>query len=262
MRLIDSHCHPQLSDYDGDRAEMLERAFAAEIGMVAIGTTLIDSLAGIRLAEEYQDRPMWVAVGVHPTDDDSGEFRIADLEALVHHPQVVAIGETGLDFFHLKPEDSPQEQIDLFEQQIILAQQSALPLVIHCRDRNGAFEAYDEVLRLLVRHQVDRFVMHCYSGNWEYAEKFLELGGLLSFTGIATFPKSEEMQEVIERVPEDRFMIETDAPFLAPVPHRGKRNEPLYVELVAEKIAEIRGISVDDIARLATENTQRFFQLP
>lgn len=262
MRLIDTHCHPQMADYDGDRAEMLERAMTADIGMIAIGTTLVDSLAGIRLAETYEDQPVYTAVGVHPTDDVLDDFRSSDLEALVKHPKVVAIGETGLDYFHLKPEDDPQDQMDIFEQQMIIAQQADLPMVIHCRDRVGVYDAYDDVLAALTRQQMKRFVMHCYSGTEEYAEKFLELGGMLSFTGIATFPKSDTMRQVILHTPLDRMMIETDAPFLAPVPFRGKRNEPLYVEEVAKKVAEIKGISVDDIAKVTTQNAITFFRLP
>ncbi len=261
MKLIDTHCHPQMGDYDGERTEMIKRSLDANIGMIAIGTTMADSLAGIRLAEEYPDQPMYAAVGIHPTDEDIGDVRITDLALLADHPKVVAIGETGLDYFHLKPEDNPQEQIDLFEQQIILAQQAALPLVVHCRDHNGTYTAYDDVLTLLLKHQVKKFVMHCFSGTWEYATKFLELGGMLSFTGIVTFPKSEIMQEVAKNTPLDRIMIETDAPFLAPIPYRGQRNEPLYVAEVAKKIAELRDMTEEDFGSQVTENAQQFFQI-
>ena len=261
LRLIDTHCHPQMADYDGERMEMIQRSLDAGIGMIAIGTTLADSLAGLRLAEDYPDQPVYAAVGIHPTDEDIGEVRVTDLAVLADHPKVVAIGETGLDYFHLKVDDDPQLQIDVFEQQIVLAQQAALPLIIHCRDQAGVFRAYDDVLATLVRHQVKRFVMHCFSGDWNYAQKFLELGGMLSFTGIVTFPKSEFMHEVARNVPLERMMIETDAPFLTPVPHRGKRNEPAYVEEVAKKIAELRGVSVEEIAMATTKNAVEFFQL-
>lgn len=261
MKLIDTHCHPQMGDYDGERSAMIKRSLDAEIGIIAIGTTMADSLAGIRLAEEYPDKAIYAAVGIHPTDDDIGDVRITDLALLADHPKVVAIGETGLDYFHLKPEDNPQEQIDLFEQQIILAQQAALPLIIHCRDHNDVYTAYDDVLMLLARHQVKKFVMHCFSGTWEYAEKFLALGGMLSFTGIITFPKSETMQEVVRKIPLERMMIETDAPFLAPIPYRGKRNEPSYVVEVAKKIAELRDMTVEEIAEATTANAEEFFGL-
>ncbi|MEK7537579.1 MAG: TatD family hydrolase [Patescibacteria group bacterium] len=261
MKLIDTHCHPQMADYDNDRAEVIQRSLGSDIGLIAIGTTLADSLAGIRLAEEYADDPVYAAVGIHPTDDDIDDARVSDLEALLTQPKVVAIGETGLDYFHRKSGDDQQLQADLFEQQILLAQRANLPLIVHCRDRNGMFGAYDNVLTLLRRHQVSRFVMHCYSGDWAHADKFLELGGYLSFTGIITFPKSDMMQDVIKKTPLDRLMVETDAPFLAPVPHRGERNEPAYVESVAKSIADRRGVAIADIADATTENAISFFEL-
>ncbi len=261
MRLIDTHCHPQLSDYDGDRTEVVQRALDKEIGLIAIGTTLTDSLAGIRLAEKYPDQPVYAAVGIHPTDEDLEDVRITDLEALLTSKKVVAIGETGLDYFHIKPDEDPQVQIDVFEQQIIIAAEHGLPLIIHCRDKNGVYDAYDETLKILIRHRVSNFVMHCFSGTWEYAEKFLALGGMLSFTGIVTFPKSDTMQDVVKRIPLDRMMIETDAPFLAPVPYRGKRCEPVYVEEVAKKISELRGVTENDIALATTHNAINFFGL-
>ena len=262
MRLIDTHCHPQMADYDGERSEMIRRSLNAGVGLIAIGTNLADSLAGIRLAEEYPNDPVYAAVGIHPTDEDSGDTHVTDLALLADHPKVVAIGETGLDYFHLKVDDNPQEQIDLFEQQIILAQQTTLPLSIHCRDHAGVFTAYDDVLKLLIKLQVTKFVMHCFSADWSYAEKFLELGGMISITGIVTFPKSEALQEVVKNMPLERMMLETDAPFLAPEPHRGKRNEPLFVTEVAKKVAELRGVSVKAIATATTANAISFFQLP
>lgn len=251
-----------MADYDGERSQMIQRSLDAGIGLIAIGTTLTDSLAGIRLAEDYPNQPVFAAAGIHPTDEDIEDVRIQDLTLLADHPKVVAIGETGLDYFHLKADEDPQLQMDVFEQQIILASESALPLIIHCRDHQGVFRAYDDVLTLLTKHQVKKFVMHCFSGNWEYAQKFLEMGGMLSFTGIVTFPKSEFMHEVAQNMPLDRMMIETDAPFLTPVPHRGKKNEPAYVEEVAKKIAELRVVTVEEIAAATTQNAQEFFQLP
>lgn len=261
LRLIDTHCHPQMEAYDGDRAEVIQRSLDSNIGLIAVGTTLADSLAGIRLAEEYADDPVYAAVGIHPTDDDIDNVRVSDLSALLTQPKVVAIGETGLDYFHLKSGDDRQLQADLFEQHILLAQRADLPLIVHCRDRNGVYEAYDNVLTILRRHQETRFVMHCFSGDWAHADKFLELGGYLSFTGIITFPKSDIMQEIVKKTPLDRLMAETDAPFLAPVPHRGERNEPAYVELVAKSIADQRGVATADVTDATTENAINFFDL-
>lgn len=261
-----------MADYDGERSEVIKRSLDAGIGMIAIGTTLADSQAGISLAEDYPNQPIYAAVGihpvrddvsngVHPTNDDSGDARVTDLALLADHPKVVAIGEIGLDYFHLKAEDNPQEQIDLFEQQIVLARQMALPLIIHCRDHTGVFTAYDDVLKLLIKHQATKFVMHCFSADWKYAEKFLELGGMISVTGIVTFPKSEALQEVVKKMPLGRLMVETDAPFLAPTPYRGKRNEPMYVEEVAKKIAELRGLSLAELSQSTTANAIEFFSI-
>lgn len=252
-----------MGDYDSDRTAVIQRSLHADVGMVCVGTTLTDSLAGVRLAEQYPDQPVWAAVGVHPTDGDLGEIRPARLASLLNSPKVVAVGECGLDFFRLAPDDEETRQLqaDVFEQHLLLAAQANKPLIIHTRDRNNVFDAYDRMLSILERHNRSRFVMHCYGGDWARAERFLVLGGYLSFTGIVTFPKSDLMQDVARRTPLDRMMIETDAPFLAPEPYRSKRNEPVYVELVAKKIAELRGLEFSEVAQITTSNTTTFFGL-
>jgi len=261
MRLIDSHAHPQLEQYNDDREATIQRALDADIGMVVIGTTVADSLAGVRLAEKYPDQPIYAAVGIHPTDSDLAEVHPVQLQALLVSEKIVAIGETGLDYFHVTEPEDQDLQADMFEQHILLAQERNLPLIVHCRDKDGVYEAYEHIATLLRRHQMKNFVMHCFSGRQEEANIFLELGGMISISGIVTFPKSEQMQEVVKNIPLDRLLIETDAPFLAPMPYRGKRNEPLYVEEVAKKIAELRGVSVEEIAKVTTENARRFFKL-
>lgn len=263
LKLIDSHTHPQLDDFSDDRDQVIQRSLNEGIGMVVVGTTLKDSVEAVRLAEQYTDQPIWAAVGVHPTDGDVGEVHPAQLASLLSHPKVVAIGETGLDFFRIDPDDTETRQLqaDAFEQHLLLAAQEDKPLMIHTRDRDGVYEAYEQMLTLLTRHQYQRFVMHCYSGTWELAERFIALGGYISFTGILTFPKSEMMQEVARRAPLDKIMIETDAPFLAPVPYRGKRNEPAYVQFVAEQLATLRGIAVEEASSATLVNTQRFLNI-
>jgi TatD DNase family protein len=272
MKLIDTHCHPQMAAYDGDRAAMIQRTLDNDIGLIAMGTNLLDSVAGVRLAEQYPDKRVYAAIGVHPTDEDLENLSLKHLESLIkggpsgagsgYAGKVVGIGETGLDYFKLKDADEQDLQADVFEQHIILSQSSNLPLIVHCRDKGGIYEAYDHVYKLLVRHQAKNFVMHCYSGDWEWAEKFLDLGGMLSFTGIITFPNSAIMQDVVKRTPLDRIMVETDAPFLAPQAHRGERNEPIYVKDVAEKAAAIKGVSVEEIMNITTANACQFFKLP
>ncbi|MBI2984774.1 MAG: TatD family hydrolase [Candidatus Kerfeldbacteria bacterium] len=252
-----------MAQYDADRDAVICRALDQGIGLICVGTTLEDSRAGIRLAEQYPTQPVWAAVGVHPTDGDLDQVNPAELAAMLDHQKVVAIGESGLDFFRLAPDDveARQLQADVLEQHLLLASQRQRPFIVHVRDRHGVFDAYDEVLTLLARHQFSRFVMHCYSGDWARAERFLELGGYLSFTGIVTFPKSEMMQEVARRAPIERIMIETDAPFLAPVPHRGQRNEPAHAPLVAEAIARLRAIPYQQVAEATTRAAEQFFGL-
>ena len=260
-KLIDTHCHPQLGAYDDDRDEVIRHALEQGIGMIAVGTTFEDSAVGIELVKKYPDKPMWATVGVHPTDETLAGIDISKLKDLVRQPKVVAIGETGLDYFHEDDPEALQLQSDIFEQHILLSLESQLPLIVHCRDLPGKFFAYDHVLALLKRHNVKKFVMHCYSGDWAHADQFLDLGGYLSFTGIVTFPKSETMQEVATKTPADRIMVETDSPFLAPAPFRGKRCEPAYVHYVAQKIAELRGMNITEFSTLTTTNANKFFGL-
>lgn len=263
MRLIDTHCHPQMADYDTDREAMIRRALDAGIGLIAIGTTLDDSLAGVRLAEQYPEEPVYAAIGVHPTDGDVGDTNPSSLRAMLGSKKIVAIGETGLDYFRLADDDgeSRDMQSDAFEAQILLAKEAALPLVVHCRDKNGSTEAYDNCATLLRRHNVQKFVMHCFGATLAEAKMFLDLGGMISLTGVITFPKSDNLREVACQTPPDRLMVETDAPFLAPAPHRGKRNEPAWVQLVAEEIAKIRGVAFDELAHATTENAKKSFGL-
>ncbi len=264
MRLIDVHSHIQLSEYDADRADVLQRALDQGIGTIVVGTTLVDSVEAADLAKQHADQPVYASVGIHPTDGDLGEVHPAQLAALLNQPKVVAVGECGLDYHRLDPDDHETRllQADVFEQHLLVAAQANKPLIIHTRDRNGVFDAYDHMLALLTRHGYQQFVMHCYGGDWVRAEKFLELGGYISITGIATFPKADMLHEVIKNTPLDRLLVETDAPFLTPVPHRGERNEPAYVQLVAETVASIRGISVEDVAVATTANAIKLFGLP
>lgn len=261
MRLIDTHAHPQIGAYNEDRQQVVQQALDKEIGMIIVGTTITDSKAAVLLAEQYPDQPIWAAIGIHPTDEAIAGVNPNDLAKLLPNKKIVAVGETGLDYFHV---DDPEEQLlqsDLFELHILMAREMSLPLIIHCRDLKDKYLAYDNVLALLKKHNVTKFVMHCYSGDWVHAEQFLALGGYLSFTGIITFPKSEMMQEVATKAPLDRIMVETDSPFLAPEPYRGKRNEPAYVGQVAAKLAELRGMHMEDIARATTANATTFFNL-
>jgi TatD DNase family protein len=249
VKLIDSHCHLDNPQFDPDREAVIERALEAGVEhMIAIGTGSgpPDLEAGIRLADRYP--AFYATVGVHPHDAAKatpGTFR--HLAGLLTHPKVVALGEIGLDYHY---DYSPREvQRTAFLEQMQIARDANKPIVIHTR------EAWDDTIALLREHWAPRpGIMHCFSGNPEQARQALELGFYLSFGGIVTFPKAVDIQESASETPADRLLIETDAPYLAPVPKRGKRNEPAFIVETARKLADLRGESPDAIASTTAKN--------
>jgi len=254
VRLIDSHCHLDSPEFDADRDAVIERAFEAGVEhMVAIGTGSgpPDLEAGVRLAEKYP--AFYATVGVHP--HDAAKATPADLErlaGLLQHPKVIAVGEIGLDYHY---DFSPREvQQKVFIEQMAIAAAAKKPIVIHTR------EAWDDTLALIEQYWKPHGlpgIMHCFSGGPAEAERALELGFYLSFGGILTFPKALDVQAAAKRAPRDRILIETDAPYLAPVPRRGKRNEPALMVHTARKLAELRGEACEEICRTTTENFRR-----
>lgn len=253
MRFIDSHCHLDSEQFDGDREAVIERALAAGVErMVAIGTGNgpPDLEAGIRLADRHP--AFYATVGVHPHDGAKATPEIySRLAELLAHPKVVALGEIGLDYHY---DFSPREvQRAAFIEQMRIARDASKPIVIHTR------EAWDDTMALLREHWEPRLggIMHCFSGGVGEAQASLDLGFYLSFGGILTFPKSAQIQEAARAVPRERMLIETDAPYLAPVPRRGKRNEPAFVVETARKLAELRGESVESVAQATSENFER-----
>lgn len=278
MNLFDSHSHLNFPGFDADREAILARMAEKGIGTVTIGTTLGSSKSAIEFAEQHEN--IWASVGYHPEhftsdfvmagEEDKGEYSIEKLRALAtSSKKVVAIGETGLDFYRIDEgrdvDAAKQKQEAGFRDQLALARELDLALVVHCRD------AFPALIRILMDEQtkgdLPRTVIHCFSGTWVDAQLLLDLGCYLSFAGTITFPAKKDQdpetmpQRVVERMPLDRMLIETDAPFLTPVPHRGKQNEPTYVEFVAEKVAELRKMEVDEIAKVTTENAKRVFKL-
>ncbi len=249
--MIDSHCHLDSKDFDADRDEVIERAIAAGIEhMVAIGTGSgpPDLEAGIRLADKYPQ--FFATAGVHPHDaskaDDESFKKLAEL---LKHPKVVALGEIGLDYhYDFSPRDT---QRAVFIEQMRIAADANKPIVIHTR------EAWDDTLALLKQHWQGGGIMHCFSGGPAEARQALDLGFHLSFGGIVTFPKALNVQESARVTPAGRLLIETDAPYLAPVPKRGKRNEPAFVVETARKLAALRGESLQSIAATTTANFRR-----
>jgi TatD DNase family protein len=254
VKLIDSHCHLDNEQFDSDRDAVIERALAAGVEhMVAIGTGEgpPDLEAGIRLADRYP--AFYCTVGVHPHDASKATAdtyqRLVEVAA---HPKVVAIGEMGLDYHY---DHSPREvQRDVFIEQMRIARDTRKPIVIHTR------EAWDDTVTLLREHWAPSGlggIMHCFSGGSAEARQALELGFYLSFGGIVTFPKALEIQQAARETPADRILVETDAPYLAPVPKRGKRNEPAYVVETARKLAELRGETPESIAATTSANFRR-----
>lgn len=252
--LVDSHCH---LDYftPAELPDVMARAEAADVHeMVTIGTTMEQSPHAIALAEAHGN--VWCTVGVHP--HHAAEAPIphpATLARLAEHPRVIGIGESGLDYFYDRaPRDVQQEN---FRVHIRAARLSALPLAIHARD------ADDDIARILQEERDSGgdfdFLLHCFSSSRRLATVAMQMGGFVSFSGILTFPKSNELRDIARDLPAERLLVETDSPYLAPVPVRGKRNEPANVRHTAEVLARVRGLSLQDLAALTTANFLRLF---
>jgi TatD DNase family protein len=251
VKLIDSHCHLDNPQFDADCDAVIDRALAAGVErMVAIGTGdgPPDLEAGIRLADRYPS--IYATVGIHPHDASKATPETyARLKELLKHPKVIALGEIGLDYHY---DHSPREvQRAVFIEQMLIAGEAGKPIVIHTR------EAWEDTIALLETYWRPyglAGIMHCFSGNPDQAALCVDLGFHLSFGGIVTFPKALDVQEAARTTPADRILIETDAPYLAPVPYRGKRNEPAFVAETARKLAELRGVTPEEIARITSEN--------
>lgn len=254
MSLVDSHCHLDGEEFAADRDAVVERALAAGVDqMLAIGTGEgpPDLEAGIRMADRYA--AVVASVGVHPHHAGLASPEIfRRLEELSGHPKVVAVGEIGLDYHY---DFAPRErQREVFLEQLELAAQHRKPVIIHTR------EAWEETFAVLEQHWTPRGlpgIMHCFSGGPAEAERALALGFYLAFGGMTTFPKAHSVRDAARTVPVDRLLVETDAPYLAPVPYRGKRNEPAYVVHTARAVAELRGMPEEDLRAATTENFRR-----
>jgi TatD DNase family protein len=254
VSLIDSHCHLDSAEFNDDRNAVIERALGAGVEhMMAIGTGNgpPDLEAGLRLTDKHS--AFFATVGIHPHDAaKAGPDDFKRLVDLLSHPKVLAVGEIGLDYHY---DFSPREvQKAAFIEQMGIAAQANKPIVIHTR------EAWDDTLALIERHWTPHSIggiMHCFSGGSEDARRALDLGFYLSFGGIVTFPKALAVQEAAKSAPRDRILIETDAPYLAPVPKRGKRNEPALMVHTARKLAELRNESYEELCSSTTENFRR-----
>jgi len=258
MNYVDIHCHLDFKDYDSDREEVLARMKDDGVGAITIGADLESSKRTVEIAEANEN--IWACIGVHPDEIKNG-FNEKEFEKLVTNPRVVGIGECGLDYFRLNPafaKATADKQKELFESQIRFAIKHDKPLMLHCRD------SYDDVLDILLNYKKEagdklRGNVHFFAGNTGVAKKFLDLGFTMSFTGVITF--THDYDEVIKYIPQNSIMSETDAPFVAPVPFRGKRNEPAYVIEVVKKLAEIRGEDPNILNNSILENFKRIFQI-
>jgi TatD DNase family protein len=261
---VDSHAHLDGKQFNADREQVIARAKETGIeAIVAIGNGdgpgTLD--CGIRLAAKYDF--LYATVGIHPHEaEQAKDSDFDEMAELVKRPKVIAWGEIGLDYFY---DHSPREvQKQVFLKQMELAKAARLPIIIHCRPSNGSDNAWDDCLGLIEEHWASSGfggILHCFTGNWFHAKRALGMGFMISFAGNVTFPKAQQIRDVATQVPVDRMLIETDCPYLAPIPHRGKRNEPAFVQETARRIGEIRGVPGDEIALQTAQNFYRFFGL-
>jgi TatD DNase family protein len=255
VSLVDSHCHLDMPQFDGDRDAVVGRAREAGlVEMLVVGG--VDEEAGHRRALRVAESlGLPATAGLHPHEARLGSESVYDeLRGLAREGRIVAIGEVGLDFHY---DHSPREaQREAFRRQVRLAREVGLPLVVHTREADG------ETAGILEDEGAAEAggVVHCFTGGLELARRALGLGFLISFSGVVAFPRAEVIQQVARQVPDDRLLVETDAPYLAPPPHRGKRNEPAFVVEVARKVAGLRGVSTETVGRLAVANYSRLFR--
>ena len=254
MPFIDSHCHLNFPELAGNISDVLAQMRHNDVvGALCVSVNLADFPQVLALAEQHSN--IYASVGVHPDYEGVEEPDAARLVELARHPRVIAIGETGLDYFRLKGDLEWQRA--RFRNHIRAARECGKPLIVHTR------EAAADTLRIMVEENAAGAggVMHCFTETWEVAEAALTMGFYISFSGIVTFRNAKQLKEVAQRVPLERMLIETDAPYLAPVPHRGKLNQPSYVKHVAGEIALLRGIDAGEVGRRTTENFMRLFGL-
>jgi len=255
IQLIDSHCHLDRLDlkvHGGDFDHVIAQAKELDVNqMLCVGINLEDWPEMMKIVEAYDN--IFASVGVHPNEDEGEDPSIERLVELASHPKVIAIGETGLDYF--RSEGDLDWQRDRFRRHIAAAKQTGKPLIIHSR------EAQPDTLNIMAEEGADQFggIMHCFVDDWESARRAIELNFVISFSGIVTFNSAKELKEVAKLCPLDKMLVETDSPYLTPVPFRGKSNQPGYTRYVAEHIAELKGISLEEVAAATTANFYRLF---
>lgn len=268
--LVDSHAHLNFQAYQDDLSEVIGRCRQANMQVINIGAAYDTSLKAVNLA--LAEPSFYSAIGLHPIHVYDEEFKSEDYQDLIDSSKgrVVAMGESGFDYFHIPEllakgiksiEEIKAKQEKVFRAHIKLAKKNNLALVVHGRNGKDDNAAYQDIYRVLKSEKFTRGVIHCYGGTLEEAKAFVELGFYIGFTGIVTFDKTGVSAEIAQWMPEDKMLIETDAPYLTPEPYRGKRNEPAYVQYVAEKIAKIKNKNIDEIVEITGNNAIKLFDL-
>lgn len=260
MKIIDSHCHLQYPKYENDREEVILKTLDASIQMICVGTDFQTSNAGIEIAQKYEG--VWASVGLHPNDNLNENFDSSEYEKLLKMPKVVAMGEIGLDYYRTVELEAQKIQKNRFEIQLDLAVRTNMPVILHSRDsgKGSTGLVHPDMISILKNNLPPKLgVAHSFTGTIEEAKTYLDLGFYLGFNGIITFAR--QYDEVVKYVPLEGILLETDAPFLAPEPYRGQRNEPSYIIEVAKILAELKGESIEKIAQQTTENSKRLFNI-
>lgn len=254
MKIIDSHCHldrVDLSSFGGSMESLLAHAktlSVEEFLCICVDLEHFDDV--FSLAKKYPQ--IYASVGVHPCELEGKDPSVEELLTLAKHDKIIAIGETGLDYFHVEKVMADWQR-DRFRRHIKASNQSGKPMIIHTRN------AKKDTIAIMQAEKAEQGVMHCFSEDWETAKAALDLGFYISFSGMITFKSAEDLREVAKKVPSDRLLVETDSPYLTPAPYRGKSNSPAYSYYVAEKLAEIRSVSINDIASTTTSNFEQLF---
>ncbi|PIT87022.1 MAG: hydrolase TatD [Candidatus Magasanikbacteria bacterium CG10_big_fil_rev_8_21_14_0_10_40_10] len=272
-KIIDTHTHLNFNAFKNDRDEVVERTLKENVWMVNVGTQFDTSRTAVEMAGQYSDG-VYAAVGLHPihifesfVDEEEDSFQTRgekfDLESYrelaLRSTKVVAIGEFGLDYYRM-PEGVEEDEVKRLQEEVVakhleLAKEIDKPVMIHCRD------AYEDMILLLKNHYDGKGIIHSYTGTWDQLQPFLERNFLVGLNGIITFDKTGRAEGVIKNTPLERMVLETDAPYLTPEPHRGKRNEPLYTKHVAKKVAEFKNISVEEVEERTTKNAREIFKI-
>ena len=269
--LIDSHAHLDSARYADDREAVLRRAAEAGLGAVlaiGIGEGPAEMHQALEICREFHGKPdmprLYASAGIYPHNaPEADDTALAKLDNILSQPQVIACGEIGLDYYH-EGAAHPVQREGLISQLLIAAARKK-PILIHCRPKDGATDAWDDLFEILEEHWTATGlggVMHCFGGGWEQARRSLDLGFLISFAGNLTYPKAQPLRDVAEKVPIDCVLVETDAPWLAPATLRGKRNEPAFITQTAQALAELRHVTSEEIAQATTKNFCRLFNLP